>query len=155
MVRKFTSENFDLKSFVVGVIRRSFKKTPMFSEAREKAKVFVDVPTKTGKMVKRVHFRCAHCGGLFRDKGVEEYLEDGTWKKRRFRAEIAVDHIEPVVPVTGWDSFDGFISRHFLGAVQVLCNYTGERNGKKSCHAIKTKAENALRPKAKRKGKGK
>lgn len=148
MTKKITVENFDLKSFVVGVVRRSFKKTPMFSAARDKAKVLVNVQTKTGKIVQRVHYKCAHCGELFRDKGVEEIVhEDGTIEKRKFRGEIAVDHIDPVVPVTGWDGYDGFIQRHYLGDVQVLCNYTGVRNGKKSCHSIKTQAENKLRRK--------
>ena len=148
--KKVTVETFDLKSFVVGIIRASFKKTPMFHAARDAAKVMVELPTKTGKMVPRIHYRCAHCGGLFRDKGVEEYVDDGgEVKKRRFRGEIAVDHIDPVVPVTGWDSFDGFVLRHFFGKLQVLCNYSGKENikkhGRPSCHAIKTKEENRLR----------
>lgn len=144
--KKLTVESFDLRSFLVGIIRKSFKKTPMFHAARDAAKVVVDVPTRTGKMVSRIHFRCAHCGGLFRDKGVDEYLEeDGSVTKRRFRGEIAVDHIEPVVPVTGWDDWNGYIQRHFFGKLQVLCNYKGERDGKKSCHSIKTKEENRLR----------
>lgn len=142
----FNISDFRLKEFVVGVIRASFKKTPMFHEARNAAKVFVEVQTKTGKTVQRIHFKCAHCGKLFRDKGVEEYVtETGEIKKRRFRGEIAVDHINPVVPVTGWDNWDGFISRHYLGELQVLCNYKGIRDGKKSCHSIKTKEENRQR----------
>lgn len=148
MVKKLTVESFLIRPFLIGIIRNSFKKTPMFHAARQKAKVLVDMPTKTGKMKPLIHYKCAHCGGLFRDKGKETIIEpDGTITKRSFRAEIAVDHIEPVIPVAGWDDWNGYIQRMFFGELQVLCNYTGIRNGKKSCHAIKTKEENALRKK--------
>lgn len=61
-----------------------------------------------------------------------------TCKKTFGRSEIAVDHISPIVPVTGWDGWDGFIERLFCDSdkLQVLCV---------PCHAVKTKAENAER----------
>jgi hypothetical protein len=49
-----------------------------------------------------------------------------------------VDHIEPVVPVTGFDSFDAVIHRLQFNALAVLCD---------ECHSRKTKAENAERAK--------
>jgi len=54
-------------------------------------------------------------------------------------SEIVVDHIEPIVPVTGFDNWDGLIERLFClpEGLQVIC--------KKPCHAEKSKKENSLR----------
>lgn len=49
---------------------------------------------------------------------------------------IIVDHIDPVVPVTGFDSWDGVIQRMRHNNLMTLCD---------SCHKAKTKAENAAR----------
>lgn len=51
---------------------------------------------------------------------------------------IKLDHINPVVPVTGWDNWDGYISRMFCEAdgFQVMC---------KTHHDEKTKQENMAR----------
>src|SRR5574339_641511 len=56
------------------------------------------------------------------------------------RNEIEVDHIQPVVPVTGWVSWDDTIDRLFChtDGLQVLC---------KDCHHHKSSEENAKRPK--------
>lgn len=47
---------------------------------------------------------------------------------------LAVDHIEPVIPVTGFTNWDDYINRLFCPVenLQVLC---------KECHAAKTKVE--------------
>ena len=52
---------------------------------------------------------------------------------------INVDHINPAVPVTGWDSWDGYIERLFCSedGLQVLCDL---------CHLMKTAAERSARP---------
>ena len=57
---------------------------------------------------------------------------------------INVDHIKPAVPVTGWDSWDGYIERLFcsVDGLQVLCDL---------CHLMKTAAERAARPRKERK----
>jgi 5-methylcytosine-specific restriction endonuclease McrA len=70
--------------------------------------------------VSRGEYKCRHCN------------------KIHSRSEIQVDHVKPVVPVTGWDDWAGFIERLFCGAedLQILC---------KPCHGIKSKAENAIR----------
>lgn len=47
-----------------------------------------------------------------------------------------VDHVDPVVPVTGFDSWDGVIHRMRHNKLTILCE---------SCHKAKTKAENAER----------
>lgn len=51
---------------------------------------------------------------------------------------MTVDHICPIVPLTGWDSWDGYIGRLFCDAsrMQAIC---------KPCHSLKSKAENAKR----------
>lgn len=49
---------------------------------------------------------------------------------------ITVDHIDPVVPVTGFDSWDGVIHRMRHNELMTLCE---------SCHKTKTKSENAER----------
>jgi hypothetical protein len=66
-------------------------------------------------------YRCAACEELFGAK------------------EVAIDHIEPVVPVTGWDSWEAVIDRLFCEpeGFQGLC--------KAGCHAKKSKEENAAR----------
>jgi 5-methylcytosine-specific restriction endonuclease McrA len=55
------------------------------------------------------------------------------------KKDFQLDHIISVVPVSGWDGFDGFIDRLFCepDGYQLLC---------KSCHQVKSAEENALRP---------
>lgn len=52
--------------------------------------------------------------------------------------EIQVDHVESVVPLTGFDGFDNFIQRLWCSEdlLQAIC---------KSCHDTKTKAEREVR----------
>lgn len=54
------------------------------------------------------------------------------------RGHMQADHIKPVTPISGWDSWDGVISRMFCEAdgFQALC---------KGCHLAKTLNENAER----------
>lgn len=56
------------------------------------------------------------------------------------RTGLQVDHIEPVIPVTGFDTWDGFIKRLFCDGkgLQLLC---------KACHKKKSAKENAERKK--------
>lgn len=76
------------------------------------------VNAKTGRVAQ--HYRCVNC-------------------KRDFPVkDVAIDHIDPIVPVTGFDSWDAVISRALCekDGFQVLC---------KECHAVKTRRENAQR----------
>lgn len=68
----------------------------------------------TGRMAK--HYKCKQCEGEFPAK------------------DVAVDHIEPVVPLTGFVSWDDVINRMFVekDKLQVLC---------KKCHDKKTAEE--------------
>lgn len=125
-------KEFVLDVFLKATLRGAFKKTPMFQEAKRRAKVEVFEKSKHGKDLRRVKYRCAHCQQLFSDKIGQR--------------DIAVDHIEPVIPVDHElkHSLD-WIFRLFCSTtnLQVLCNYKGERDGTPSCHAIKTKKERA------------
>jgi len=150
-----TVETFDMKFHVTALVRGAFKRTPMYHAAREAAKTTIHVGyTKKDKPIMRVAYVCAHCGKAFRNAMTEPVLdEDGEPAKKpngrpitkKVKGEIAVDHIDPVVPVTGWVSWDDYLERLHNGRLQILCNYKGERDNKKSCHSIKTKAENKVR----------
>lgn len=54
------------------------------------------------------------------------------------RKEVQIDHIEPVTPITGWDSLDGFVTRLKvpIDKLQVIC---------KTCHKSKSGVENEIR----------
>jgi 5-methylcytosine-specific restriction endonuclease McrA len=54
------------------------------------------------------------------------------------KKEVRVDHKETVIPLSGFDSFDGIIRRLFCDedGLQVLCI---------RCHSIKTEQEDKVR----------
>jgi len=78
--------------------------------------------------VGRNEYQCAKCGS-------------GKIHKKN---EIQIDHIHPVMPVTGWDNWEGYIDRMFAdeGEFQVLC---------KKHHKEKSITENAVRRKTSKK----
>lgn len=84
----------------------------------EAAKTQKKINPKTGREAQ--FYKCACC------------TEEFTLK------EIEVDHIEPVIPETGFNTWDEFIERLFCPAenLQVLC---------KTCHKKKSKEENNKR----------
>lgn len=57
---------------------------------------------------------------------------------------VAVDHVEPVIPLDGFDNWTDVFKRLFWGTLQVLCK------GKGSCHQRKTNRENTERRRLKR-----
>lgn len=150
-----TVETFDMKFHLTALIRGAFKKTPMYHAALDAAKTTVLVGyTKKGKPIMRIARICAHCGQAFRDSQTVPMLDEdgepvlkdnGRPKTQKLKSEVAVDHIEPVIPTTGWVSWDDYLNRLHHGKLQVLCNFKGLRDGKKSCHAIKTQLENRER----------
>lgn len=80
--------------------------------------------------VGRNQYKCAKCGGIFKKK------------------ETNMDHLNPVInPVVGWIGFDNYIERLFAeqSGWQRLC--------KEKCHSRKTKSENKVRTKYRRKKK--
>lgn len=78
----------------------------------------------------------------------ESCWAEGPWKlpplpwKKRERKNIQADHLEPVVPLTGFEWFDSWIKRCFVEEdwYQAICY---------NCHSKKTKAENTERRKNK------
>jgi hypothetical protein len=144
MAPKLTLENFDKQKFIEKELRRAFKRSPLYNEAKNRAKHEYFEPSKHGKPQRRVHYKCAQCGRFFRD-------ED---------KNIAVDHREPVVdPVVGFVDANTYVDRLFcdIDNLWVLCNYPNKRadehGGVLSCHKIKTKAESAIAAEAKRRNK--
>jgi len=95
---------------------------PVKYEAIRSAFVRDGVNPATGRKCK-LH-KCSACGELFPAK------------------DMRADHIDPIVPVTGFDNWDSLIGRLFceIGGFQAICV---------ECHAVKTKAENAERKKNK------
>jgi len=106
--KKGEARKWVLQAQVIGALRRLSYKTPMRRMAMDKARIA------------RGKYRCAKCDAINGPKG------------------IAVDHIDPVISVEGFKTWDQFIERLFCEAkkLQILC---------KTCHNEKTKDENKRR----------
>lgn len=105
------------KSFIKNQLRSATRKWGPIQECKKLARE------------RRGLYRCASC----------EELVKPTYKAGRVsKANIFVDHIEPIVPVTGWVSWDSCIERMFceLDNLQLVC---------KDCHDIKSAEETAER----------
>lgn len=105
-------------TFIKGVLRTGTRKWAPKYECINAAKRGKRVNSKTGRVAE--HYECAECHGLFPLK------------------DVAVDHIEPVVPVTGFVSWDDVIHKMYCNSdsLQVLCS---------PCHKIKSKKESEER----------
>lgn len=103
-------------SFVMSALRRA--QWPPKYASIAKAYVKDGLNPKTGKPCK-LH-RCPQCHQLY-PKG-----------------KMQADHISPVVPLSGFDSWDGVIARLYCEAdsFQPIC---------KPCHKVKSKEENKQR----------
>lgn len=106
------------QSFIKSTLRKGTTRWPPKYEVLNAAKRGKMVNERTGRLAE--HYCCASCGEFYPAN------------------MVVVDHIEPVVPITGFTSWDVVISRMFcdVEGLQVLC---------KECHKIKTKEENAQR----------
>lgn len=108
-----------LKNFIINTLRRaSFRWKPR-GESKKRYKVKVG-EFKTGRA--KYGYKCAHCEGVFKS------------------GEVKMDHIDPVVALTGWENFDVFIERMFCDedGFQCLCP---------ECHDKKTSEEKEIRKK--------
>ncbi|QHJ80983.1 MAG: HNH nuclease [Caudoviricetes sp.] len=105
-------------SFIKAALRAGTIRFPPRYEVLNAAKRGKQINQETGRVAE--HYQCAQCLGLFPAK------------------LVVTDHIEPVVPVTGFTSWDDIVSRMFCDTdgLQVLC---------KPCHKLKTQAENLER----------
>ena len=122
--KKKSTREFTLYDFIKGILRRAFRKFPFYAKTLNAAKEEYFIPSKEGKPMRRVHYRCAHCKQFFNSK------------------DVCVDHIDPVIStISGRTDYNDLVSRMFTDKLQVLCNYKGIRAGKRSCHYDKTQAE--------------
>lgn len=106
------------RSFITSQLRNGFQKwPPKFDVLRNSS-------------IDKSHFRCE--GYKKRWHKAKKTIDR---KNNRF-----VDHIDPVVPIEGFNSWDDYIARMFVEeeGLQVLC---------KECHDKKTKDENERRKK--------
>ena len=105
------------RSFIKSGLRQKSRRWAPVYQALADAYVGQKKNKLTGRMCK--HYECADCGEHFPAKNV------------------AVDHIHPVVPLSGFTTWDDIIGRMFVekDGLQVLCT---------DCHYWKTQAERYL-----------
>ena len=108
----------ELKNFLIKQLRRISHKWRAFDEAKKRDRVDRAIDPATGRLCWR-----AQCVG-FRELIFEKHRK--------------MDHVEPVVPLSGWSTLDSFATRLFCEAnnLQSLC---------KDCHDLKTADENRRR----------
>lgn len=105
-------------SFVKGGLRSLSQRWPPRNQCINNACVGTRINPSSGRSAK--HYKCAACGGEF------------------VRKEVEANHINPVVPVTGFDSWTGVIER-------LLCELDGWEALCKPCHKKVSATENAER----------
>lgn len=105
-------------SFVKGALRAASQRWPPKYSVLAKAFTKRKENKATGRLAK--HFRCNKCKEEFPQK------------------EVEVNHIVPVVPLSGFDSWDRVIERLFCeeDGLEVVC---------KPCHKSISKDENIIR----------
>ena len=123
------------ESVIRGALRRAFARAPVVSEVKYETRKESPRYKKDGTLSKqkKVEYRCAMCGGWYGS------------------GDVAVDHIDPVIPVNGErSSWDEFIDRLFCTKdnLQLVCSYKKKKfdiYGKPSCHYLKTQEERTIR----------
>lgn len=118
-----------LTGWLIYKLRRISLQWPARNIAKQQARVEGDFKLKKdGTPGKRKHisYKCAECQELFPP------------------SEVQMDHITPIVPESGFDSWDGVINRLFCEpeAYQCLCS---------GCHDEKSRTENKGRVKKRKK----
>lgn len=103
----------NLKIWLIPKLRRLSYQWPNRNEAKKLARV------------ERGKYKCAECNNIFGPK------------------DVALDHINPVVPVEGFENLGAFVESLF-------CNTEGFQCLCKSCHDSKTFLENKLRKELKK-----
>lgn len=106
------------RSFVKSALRSASQRWPPKYQSLNEACVGTKLNTKTGRMAK--HYKCNQCKNDFPAK------------------EVEVNHIVPVVPTSGFTTWDEVIERMFCekDGLEVVC---------KPCHRSITKEENKER----------
>ncbi len=120
-------KTFHFKSWFTNVLRGACRRYPSYYSIRNKVKEEYFVETKMGKQARRVRYECQICHNKVSSK------------------DIRTDHIDPVVPLTGFPmlpngdpDWNSLIPRMFCPEenLQAICV---------ECHDVKTKAENKQR----------
>jgi len=104
------------------------------------------------KQLRRTTYRCPERDKALKDAirkdGVFAINKDGDRSRIKYecnmckllyrRKEIQLDHVVPIIPVEGFDDWNGVVPRMFVqcDGYQVLC---------KTCHKEKTNDENVIR----------
>jgi 5-methylcytosine-specific restriction endonuclease McrA len=106
------------RGFVKSALRSASQRWPPRYKALDAAYVGKKINPASGRLAK--HYHCNKCQEDFPQK------------------EVEVNHLTPVVPISGFDSWDGVIERLFCEQerLEVLC---------KPCHKALTKQENEER----------
>lgn len=102
------------RAFIVGVLRSGMRRYPPKFECLNEAKQGRKINPRSGRLAE--HYLCNGCKESFP------------------KADVQCDHVLPVVPASGFTTWDEYIDRMFckVDNLQVLCS---------TCHKIKTKSE--------------
>jgi len=95
--------------------------------------------TKIVAAVRRIWFHSPLRREALKRAKVDEYYR--CEKCHGLQERVHIDHIDPCVPLTGWDGFDGFITRLFceIDKLQIICE---KCHSKKTLDETKTRKEN-------------
>lgn len=114
------------QAVVISAMRRVFRRYPGYKACLEAAKSEYFVPSKTGKPMRRVQFKCAKC------------------LKQVKNTDKVVDHILPVVnPSVGYVDYNVYAQRLFCSIDNLQCICI-------SCHKEKSRRENLERKKSRK-----
>lgn len=103
-----------LKAFIISALRSAFRRYPPKQQCIKDAYTQTKINPATGRLAK--HYLCAICKVEF----------PFAW--------MQADHIEAIVPPTGFSTFDDWIDRGFVSKYDFQCVC-------KPCHKIKTREE--------------
>ena len=114
-------------SFVKSILRKASMRWGPVNRVKSRARV------------ERGFYRCENCNEVVPATAVVT-LKNGQTKRVK---NIAVDHIIPVVPTSGFDSWDNVIDRLFCDedGLQLLC---------RNCHEEKCKEETSERKRSRK-----
>lgn len=116
-------------SYIKSVLRKASMRWKPVNQVKQEART------------ERGFYKCAECGEVV-TATVVATLKNGKTKRIK---NVAVDHINPVVPTSGFDNWDNVIKRLFCDkeGLQLLC---------KECHDKKCQEEVSERKRVRRDG---
>lgn len=137
MAKKKKKPKYNKNSAIRSAIRRAFSRSPVVQEVLKEARTEEPKYNKNGSLAKKpsVFYTCAEC-------------------KKKFKGtEVAVDHIDPVIPIDqtfkDWNTFVDRLGWEVKENLQVLCSYLLKNKHLHgdipSCHHKKTQEEKAAR----------